>query len=271
NIDTSDYSLGYLAKWTQGKELQDKAKLLEEVRAASIEFIEIMEPELMKEQVKNLGNEKDVFLQAIQDRTDTSELIEVNQKTMDYIIENMEKEYTKGLFYCKDGDLVIGVDNSTNEAWTEEFDHVVKCKAWLKRSDLDVEKPQIFIEKSEAPEVEDNTMMEFAAGNKMLEKLEEKYQGKSQFYETKYSVVFPEKRDSDFEVVDVEKVRLGDDNYLNAYHQLKDVGNLTKKQQTILDDNIYNSYLQKEDVKLRERAQRNNKKRTFQKVDMEMM
>src|SRR5699024_4286706 len=86
DIDTNDYSLGYLANWTQGKELQDKAKLLEEVRAASVEFIEIMEPELMKEQVKDLENGKDAFFQAIQDRKDTSELVEVNQEVVDYII-----------------------------------------------------------------------------------------------------------------------------------------------------------------------------------------
>lgn len=105
----------------------------------------------------------------------------------------------------------------------------------------------------------------------MLEKLEEKYQGKSQFYETKYSVVFWEKRDSDLEVIDTEKFKIGAGEYLNAYHQLKGERNLTEKKQTILDDIIYNSYLQKEDMKLRERTQRNNKKRTFQKVDMEMM
>lgn len=270
DIDTSDYSLGYLANWTQGKELQDKAKLLEKVRTASVEFIEIMEPELMKEQEKSLENGKDLFLQAIQDRKDTSELIEVNHEAMDYIIENMEEEHTKGLFYRVDGDVVIGVDNSTNEAWSEEFDHLVMCKTWLKGYDLDIEKPQMFIEKSEAPELQKNTMMEFAAGNEMLEKLEEKYQEQTQVYETKYSVVFPEKRDSDLEVIDVEKLKVGGDKYLNAYHQMKDVGNLTKKQQTILDDNIYNSYLQRDDVKLKDRKQI-NKKRDFQKVGMEIM
>src|SRR5699024_668413 len=169
DIDTSDYSLGYLANWTQGKELQEKAKLLEEVRTASVEFIEIIEPELIKEQAKSLKNGKDVFLQAIQDRKDTSKPVEVNQEAMDYIIDHMEEERTKGLYYCTDGDVVVGVDNTMNEAWTEEFDHVVKCKAWLKRYDLDVEKPQIFIEWSEAPELKNNTMIEFAAGNEVLE------------------------------------------------------------------------------------------------------
>jgi len=136
---------------------------------------------------------------------------------------------------------------------------------------LDIEKPQIFIEKSEAPELEGNTMMEFAAGNEMLEELEVKYQEQSQARETKYSVVFPEKRDSDLEVVNAGKLRVGDHKYLNAYHQLKDDGNLTKKQQAILDDNIYNSYLEKDDVKSRDCKKIINKKRNLQNVDMEMI
>jgi len=182
----------------------------------------------------------------------------------------MEEEHTKGLFYRVDGDVVIGVDNSTNEAWAEEFDHVVKCKAWLKGYDLDIEESQIFIEWSEAPELENNTMMEFAEGNEILEKLEEKYQEQSQVSETKYSFVFPVNRDSDLEVVNAGRLRVGDDKYLNAYHQLKDEGNLTKKQQATLDNNIYNSYLQKDDVKLEERTQGNNTK-AIQKEDMEMI
>jgi len=50
---------------------------------------------------------------------------------------------------------------------------------------------------------------------------------------------------------------------------LKGEGNLTKKQQTILDDNIYNSYLQRDDVKLKDRKQI-NKKGDFQKLGMEI-
>ena len=57
-IDTSDYSLGYLANWTQGKDLKDKTQLLKEVRGTAVEFIETMEPELMKEQVKETKMEK---------------------------------------------------------------------------------------------------------------------------------------------------------------------------------------------------------------------
>ncbi|EPF08831.1 hypothetical protein ICA_04932 [Bacillus cereus BAG1O-3] len=59
-IDTSEYSLGYLASWTQGKEMKDKTKLLKEVHETSIEFIETIESSLEKE--KEQINEKEVEL-----------------------------------------------------------------------------------------------------------------------------------------------------------------------------------------------------------------
>ncbi|MBG9829666.1 ImmA/IrrE family metallo-endopeptidase [Bacillus wiedmannii] len=57
-IDTSEYSLGYLANWTQGKELKDKSKLLKEVHETSTEFIETIENTL--EEVKEQIHEKEV-------------------------------------------------------------------------------------------------------------------------------------------------------------------------------------------------------------------
>lgn len=57
-IDTSEYSLGYLANWTQGKELKEKSKLLKEVHETSTEFIETIEDILEKE--KEQIQEKEV-------------------------------------------------------------------------------------------------------------------------------------------------------------------------------------------------------------------
>ncbi|MBG9521341.1 hypothetical protein ABE49_21845 [Bacillus thuringiensis] len=57
-IDTNEYSLGYLANWTQGKELKDKSKLLKEVHETSTEFIETIENTL--EEVKEQIHEKEV-------------------------------------------------------------------------------------------------------------------------------------------------------------------------------------------------------------------
>ncbi|HEK9103500.1 TPA: ImmA/IrrE family metallo-endopeptidase [Bacillus pseudomycoides] len=65
-IETSEYSLGYLANWTQGKEMKDKTQLLKEVHETSIEFIETIENTLEKEkeqiqekEVESMVNEKE--------------------------------------------------------------------------------------------------------------------------------------------------------------------------------------------------------------------
>ncbi len=38
----------------------------------------------------------------------------------------------KGLFYHQDNDLWVGIDNTTGNAWTEEFNSKETCLAWLK-------------------------------------------------------------------------------------------------------------------------------------------
>ena len=37
-----------------------------------------------------------------------------------------------GLFYWREADLWVGIDNSTGHAWTEEFGTQAKCLDWLK-------------------------------------------------------------------------------------------------------------------------------------------
>ena len=36
-----------------------------------------------------------------------------------------------GRFWQKDGDLYIGIDNTTGDAWVEEFTAIEYCLAWL--------------------------------------------------------------------------------------------------------------------------------------------
>ncbi len=38
----------------------------------------------------------------------------------------------RGCFWQKDGELYIGIDNTTGDAWTEEFKSKEDCLAWLK-------------------------------------------------------------------------------------------------------------------------------------------
>lgn len=47
------------------------------------------------------------------------------------LLDVIETREPQGLFLYDAGDKVIGVDNSTGDAWTEEFPDREKCLRWL--------------------------------------------------------------------------------------------------------------------------------------------
>lgn len=50
-----------------------------------------------------------------------------------------------GLFYEVDGDLYIGIDNSTGDAWVEEFKTKEECLAWLKGEEhIEIDEKEIY-------------------------------------------------------------------------------------------------------------------------------
>ncbi len=101
-IDTSEYSLGYLVSWTQGKEMKDKTKLLKEVHETSIEFIETIENTLEKEKEKT--NEKGV--------DNMSKQVSDNGKEHVVTVEILDKD-------IKDGEIakLHMVDAETKEVY----------------------------------------------------------------------------------------------------------------------------------------------------------
>ena len=61
----------------------------------------------------------------------------VTPEAMERIIE---KRVPCGLFYRKAGRrCYVGVDNSTGDAWTEEFRSRRKCLRWLRDPSIDAE------------------------------------------------------------------------------------------------------------------------------------
>ncbi|HDR4885387.1 TPA: ImmA/IrrE family metallo-endopeptidase [Bacillus cereus] len=91
-MDTSAYSLGYLADWTQGKELKDKSKLLKEVHETSTEFIETIENTL--EKVKEQIHEKEVVsMENIKDMDQSSALENLKETPAHLVtIEVLDKD-----------------------------------------------------------------------------------------------------------------------------------------------------------------------------------
>ena len=56
-LDTSEYSFRYIKSWTKDVDLNDKKKLLKEVHDTAAEYVNILESELLKNEIKEKGVE----------------------------------------------------------------------------------------------------------------------------------------------------------------------------------------------------------------------
>ena len=52
------------------------------------------------------------------------------------IIENMGSESYLGLYWTKENGVYVGIDNTTGNAWTEEFERLEDCINWLMGEEL---------------------------------------------------------------------------------------------------------------------------------------
>ena len=76
-------------------------------------------------------------------------LKKVSGKELDSIIDRREPA---GRFYCKEGRVWVAVDNSTGDAWTEEFPSLAAAMAWLVGDgEAEEYRKQVIIKPVEAP------------------------------------------------------------------------------------------------------------------------
>ena len=52
------------------------------------------------------------------------------------IIKNMKLEIYFGLYWTKENDVYVGIDNTSGNAWTEEFEKLEDCINWLMGEEL---------------------------------------------------------------------------------------------------------------------------------------
>ncbi|BCA36961.1 hypothetical protein BwiPL1_53430 (plasmid) [Bacillus wiedmannii] len=156
-IDTSEYSLGYLASWTQGKEMKDKTKLLKEVHDTSIEFIETIENTLEKE--KENTNEKGVENMSKQvsdngkEHVVTVEILDKNIKDGEIAKLHMVNAETKETYHMAIYDPgVLDLDEFYNgERDVSDIEHIFKGDVYEKVKDtlLDRNESQSFTVREE--------------------------------------------------------------------------------------------------------------------------
>ena len=151
-IDTSEYSLKYLANWTKNKEFDDKMKLVEEVRETSVEFISKLEEDLLKEkeqsltlpiELEQLIKENELELSSIRDYDDyihyTLEkdgiLIDINaNNNNEYEIYLSSEESDFHNYYEERGLSIDGLNDSLKEGLSKSIEEPIESIEEVKNS-----------------------------------------------------------------------------------------------------------------------------------------
>ncbi|MFJ7765749.1 LPD25 domain-containing protein [Bacillus toyonensis] len=232
-IDTSEYSLGYLASWTQGKEMKDKTKLLKEVHETSIEFIETIENTLEKEkeqinekEVESMANqnekqdEKNILLVEFMSLSNTTQELVSVAELREQADRNREFEPVEGAEKLSDKEFI----DAFNEANQEKY-------AALNQNEIN--RPTMLVQWSENENFKGSQLIPFGEANekmaeviKNIEKAKEEARerdGYVPYDKTRYHIAIPKEVDRDFgrmELVSMDRLDMGDGDYKTPYEQV---------------------------------------------------
>lgn len=242
-IDTANFSLSYLAGWTQqGKELKDKEMLLNGVRTAACEFIECIDihfSEIQRSNESELMKSTQLLLieyGALSNATLRSiHAEEVKEMIRDIINNEIEKlrhpAFQNELVKLKSASGELLAFEQINEDFIKLFNSTFKDNFAL-INQQEVTTPKILIQWSES-ELKSNELMEFAEGNDRMAKLEkEVFHDKEKAYsylKTRYHVLIP--MGDTVDLVNPDRLDIGDGFYNSPYQQLLAENKLTDQQQ----------------------------------------
>lgn len=79
-------------------------------------------------EIEKMLDDLDGYFQLVERDFSDYWLREVSQEEAAAIIETRKP---LGAFLCMEGNVVVGIDNGTGDAWTEEFEDRIECLKWL--------------------------------------------------------------------------------------------------------------------------------------------
>ncbi|PFQ29752.1 LPD25 domain-containing protein [Bacillus cereus] len=232
-IDTSEYSLGYLANWTQGKEMKDKTKLLKDVHETSIEFIETIENTLEKEkeqinekEVESMANknekqdEKNILLVEFMSLSNTKQELVSIVELREQADRNRAFEPVEGAEKLSDKEFI----DAFNEANQEKY-------AALNQDEINL--PTMLVQWSENENFKGSQLIPFGEANEKMaevianiEKAKEEARERDEYVpydKTRYHIAIPKEVDRDFGrmgLVSMDRLDMGDGDYKTPYEQV---------------------------------------------------
>ncbi|MED3541660.1 LPD25 domain-containing protein [Bacillus toyonensis] len=268
-IDTSEYSLGYLASWTQGKEMKDKTKLLKEVHETSIEFIETIENTLEKE--KEQINEKEVESMANQnEKQDKKNILLVEFMSLSNTTQELVSvaELREQADRNREFEPVEGGEKLSDKEFIDAF-NVANQEKYAALNQDEITRPTMLIQWSENENFKGSQLIPFGEANekmaeviKNIEKAKEKARERDEYVpyvKTRYHIAIPKEVDRDFgrmELVSMDRLDMGDGDYKTPYEQvLNEKRYLSDEVKQALRDEVMN-YRNNKEIPM-EKAQEN--------------
>ncbi|MGX5615548.1 LPD25 domain-containing protein [Bacillus toyonensis] len=259
-IDTSEYSLGYLASWTQGKEMKDKTKLLKEVHETSIEFIETIENTLEKE--KEQINEKEVESMANQnEKQDEKNILLVEFMSLSNTTQELVSvtELREQADRNREFEPVEGGEKLSDKEFIDAF-NVANQEKYAALNQDEITRPTMLIQWSENENFKGSQLIPFGEANekmaeviKNIEKAKEEARERDEYVpydKTRYHIAIPKEVDRDFgrmELVSMDRLDMGDGDYKTPYEQvLNEKRYLSDEVKQALRDEVVNHRNNKE-------------------------
>ncbi|PES61037.1 hypothetical protein CN507_29745 [Bacillus cereus] len=232
-IDTSEYSLGYLASWTQGKEMKDKTKLLKEVHETSIEFIETIESSLEKE--KKQIHEKEVGSMANRNEKQDEknillvEFMSLSKTTQELVsVTELREQVDKNQAFQS----IERGEQLSDKEFIDVFNEANQEKYAALNQD-EINRPTMLVQWSENENFKGNQLIPFGEANEKMaevitniEKAKEAARERDEYVpydKTRYHIVIPKEVDRDFgrmELVSMDRLDMGDGDYKTPYEQV---------------------------------------------------
>ncbi|QTB28895.1 LPD25 domain-containing protein [Lysinibacillus sphaericus] len=241
-IDTENFSLSYLAGWTQqGKELKDKEMLLNGVRTAASEFIETIDQhfsEIKRSKENELMQPTQLLLieygalsNASLRTIETEDLKEIIHDIITNKVEQLQHPaFQQELAQLRSVSDELLAFKQVNKDFIQLFNDTFKDNFAL-INQQEVTNPKILIQFSES-ELMSNELMGFAEGNDRMAKLEkEVFFDKEKAYsylKTRYHVLIP--NGDTVDLINPDRLDIGDGEYKSPYEQLIAENKLTEMQ-----------------------------------------
>ncbi|EPC8411926.1 LPD25 domain-containing protein [Bacillus thuringiensis] len=268
-IDTSEYSLGYLASWTQGKEMKDKTRLLKEVHETSIEFIETIENTLEKE--KEQINEKEVESMANQnEKQDEKNILLVEFMSLSNTTQELVSvaELREQADRNREFEPVEGGEKLSDKEFIDAF-NVANQEKYAALNQDEITRPTMLIQWSENENFKGSQLIPFGEANEKMaevitniEKAKEEARERNEYVpydKTRYHIAIPKEVDREFgrmELVSMDRLDMGDGDYKTPYEQvLNEKRYLSDEVKQALRDEVMN-YRNNKEIPM-EKAQEN--------------